>query len=172
MLKILKFIDTAIDKASIYTLVVSVFVMLFFSVLSIVLRWFGQSLEFIEPMVRHLVFLSAFLGGVLATGRGTHIGIDVIVKYLEAMKQYFLCIQCRRLIYLACVGTLCWLTWSSMLFVKVEMEFGKAVFFGISSGHLVKIIPFGFSLIAYRYFYLFITTFTESNNSAQQGGHV
>ena len=69
--------------------------MLFFSVLTILLRWFGQSLEFVEPFVRHLVFLSTFLGGVLATGRGTHIGIDIIGKLLESMHKQLLCTQLK-----------------------------------------------------------------------------
>ena len=133
--------------------------MLFFSVLTIFLRWFGQSLEFVEPFVRHLVFLSTFLGGVLATGRGTHIGIDIVGKLLESMHRKFLCSQLKRLISLASFGTLCWLVVASVHFVKMEMEFGRESFFGLSTGMLVLIIPFGFTLIAYRFFYIFVASF-------------
>ena len=133
--------------------------MLFFSVLTIFLRWFGQSLEFVEPFVRHLVLLSAFLGGVLATGRGTHIGIDVLGKILESIHQHFLCSQLKRLISLASFAVVCWLVVASIHFVKMEMEFGRETFFGLSTGMLVLIIPFGFTLIAYRFFYLFIASF-------------
>ena len=51
MLNLLKAIDKGIDKSSHYLLVISIFTMLFFSVLTIFLRWFGQSLEFVEPFV-------------------------------------------------------------------------------------------------------------------------
>mgnify|MGYP001595570670 FL=1 len=39
------------------------------------------------------------------------------------------------------------------------MEFGRESFFGLSTGMLVLIIPFGFTLIAYRFFYIFVASF-------------
>jgi len=160
ILGILKVIDTSIEKASTWILVVSVFSMLFFSVLTIVLRWMGTGLSFVEPLVRHLVFLCTFLGGVIATGRGTHIGIDIVGKYLESRGYFFLCACAKRGIMLASFFTLVWLIYASCLFVKVELEFGRDVFFGISSGQLVGIIPFGFGLIAFRFFYIFANSFS------------
>ena len=77
MKALLKSTDKFIEKISISLLVVCVLSMLLLSVLNIFLRWFNTTLFWVEPLVRHLVFLSAFLGGVLATGNRSHIGIDI-----------------------------------------------------------------------------------------------
>ncbi len=140
--------------------------MLLISVMSIILRWFSLSLHWTEPLVRHLVFLSTFLGGALATGRGTHIGIDIIGKYFEAKKLDHLAIWSNRLITLSSFCTLVWLTKSSLDFMTIELKYGKPVFWGISSGYLVGIIPFGFTIIGYRFFFLFLSSFfTENSHS-------
>lgn len=161
MKAILKGIDEGIEKLSSYALIFSVMAMLLISVFSIVLRWFSISIHWTEPFVRHLVFLSTFLGGVLATGRGTHIGIDIIGKYLETKKLDHVAKWLGRVIAIASFLTLIWLTKSSMDFMTIELKYGKPVFWGISSGFLVGIIPFGFSIIAYRFFYLFLNSFSK-----------
>jgi TRAP-type C4-dicarboxylate transport system permease small subunit len=157
---ILKVIDEIIEKLSSYALIFSVFAMLLISVISIVLRWFSISIHWTEPFVRHLVFLSTFLGGVLATGRGTHIGIDIIGKYLESKNLNQFSIWITRVISITSFCTLVWLVLASISFMLIELKYGKAVFWGISSGFLVGIIPFGFSLIAYRFFFIFVDSFS------------
>ncbi len=156
MYKIFKAIDGAIDKTSIWLLVTSLGLMLFFSVLSIVLRWFNTSLPWIEPFVRHLVFFATFLGGILATGRGSHIGIDMTTKLMEAKGWHFMVKNVGRVIALASFATLIWLSYASLEFVYVEKEFGKEAFWGIHSGDLVAIIPGGFFVIAICYLLNFI----------------
>jgi TRAP-type C4-dicarboxylate transport system permease small subunit len=158
---VLQLVDSAIEKISSAGLVLSVFMMLIFSILTIILRWFEITFLWFDPLVRHLVFLSAFLGGVIATGRGSHIGIDIIGKYLESKKKYFYLKQVRRIISFVSFGTVCWLIVASMEFFRVEQEYGKESFLGIHSSVLVAIIPFGFSLICYRFFYLFIKSFQQ-----------
>jgi len=159
-MKVLRALDQLIEKLSTWTLLVCVLSMLSFSVMAIVLRWFNITLHWIEPLVRHLVFLSTFLGGVLATGRGTHIGIDILGKYLESIHSEHLYHWIRRVISLASFLTLAWLIYASYNFLLVELKYGKPVFWGIESGYLVGIIPFGFALLAYRFFYLFVDSFT------------
>lgn len=166
MVKLLKQIDKAIEKGSSYILVLSIFLMLGFSLLIIVLRWFDTSIPWFESFVRHLVLLATFLGGVLATGRGTHIGIDILSKYLESQNLLQYKIWISRLIYLASVFTLIWLTKACLLFMKSEMEFPQEGFLGINSGYLVGIIPIGFALITYRFFYKFIASFTSEGEVA------
>ena len=153
---LIKKIDEGFDVATLWVLVVAVLVMLFFSVLTIVLRWFGTGLMWVEPFVRHLVFMSTFLGGILATGKGTHIGIDVTTKFLEAKGLHFIVNQAHRIIYLASMSVCLWLSIASIAFVKQEMEFGKEAFLGITSGQLVTMIPIGFALIAARFFLKFL----------------
>jgi TRAP-type C4-dicarboxylate transport system permease small subunit len=82
-MKFIKSIDLVVEKLSSYLLVASILSILFFSSLSIILRWFHLNLSWIDPFIRHLVFLGTFLGGVIATGKGNHIGIDLISKFFE-----------------------------------------------------------------------------------------
>ncbi len=159
---LIKKFDNGVDKIIEWVLVASILTVMVLSVLTIVLRWFSMTLQWIEPFVRHLVFLSAFLGGAVATKRGTHIGIDVLGKVLEAKGWHHLNVLIQRYIYLFCTFTLLWLTKASYDFMVVEKEFGSEAFFGIHSSTLVGIIPFGFLLIAYRFVYMFIVSF-ESN---------
>jgi TRAP-type C4-dicarboxylate transport system permease small subunit len=134
--------------------------MLTMSVGTIVLRWFNSTFLWFEPFIRHLVFISAFLGGVLATGRRTHIGIDIIGKYLESKESWDTYLWVSRIIYLACTITLAWLVSASIDFVKVEAQYGKEAFLGIHSKFLVAITPFGFSLIGLRFLFLLLLSFS------------
>ena len=152
----LYWIDRSIEWLTAWALVIAVIAMVTISVLSIVLRWFSITYIWFQPLVRHVVFLTAFLGGVLATGRGNHIGIDILGKYLENHNRKK---ELRWLkIFIAFVSTmiLIWLIFASWKFLQIEWQYGKEVFWGIHSSFLVGIIPFGFALIAYRFFYRFI----------------
>jgi len=156
LLKVLKNLDQGIEKFSRIGLVVGVSGMLGLTLLGIVLRWFGMSWLWLEPVVRHLVFLSAFLGGALATGAGTHIGIDIASKVLEARHmdnaKRYVDIIVALMSFVICL----WLTKAGIDLVQVEAEYGKAHFLGIHSAFLVGIMPFGFAIISYRSFYRFL----------------
>lgn len=163
--RILHLIDDVIEKIAGYGLIVSVFFMLTLSVLTIVLRWFNITYLWFDPFVRHLVFLSAFLGGVVATGRGTHIGIDILGKYLERKHEAKAMQFVKRIISLVSFLVLIWLIVASSQLLKVEIEYGRPSFLGIHSALLVGIIPFGFALIGYRFFYLFIASFMDEEGA-------
>ena len=162
MIKLFAKIDEFVERITSILLVVSVAFMLLFSVINIFLRWGNQTLYWVEPLVRHLVFLSAFLGGVIATGRKNHIGIDILGRWLEAKDNVKLFNITQRLVLIFCIGTIIWLIVSSVSFMKTEFEFGREVFWGIHSGFLVGIIPVGFSLIGFRFFNLLVQSF-DSN---------
>lgn len=159
MFRVIRKFDLLIESFAKYALVFCVFGMLSISVLSIVLRWFEFTFQWFEPLVRHLVFISAFLGGVMATGNKTHIGIDIIGKYLESKGNEKALIWIERVVSLASAVTLIWLTSACIQFVGVEAIYGKEVFLGIHSKFLVGIIPVGFSLISLRFFNLLICSF-------------
>jgi TRAP-type C4-dicarboxylate transport system permease small subunit len=167
--KFINLMDKWLEKATSHTLVVTILVMLLFSVFSIVIRFFNFSFLWMEPFVRHLVFLSIFLGGIVATGKGTHIGIDIIGKYLEGKGLHsvksFVSFISNTISFI----TLFWLSYASIGFIKVEQEFGKEVFFGIHSSVLVMIIPVGFSLIATRFMVASLNYFNKSHKNHSQG---
>jgi len=163
MLQVFNKLDKIVEKISSAGLVIFIMQILLLALLNIVCRWVGLAVMWIDPLVRHLVFICTFLGGVIATGRGTHVGIDIISKYLEnhnfkTMKQ-----SVSRIIICVSLGTLVWLIYASFVLFKVEMEFGKLQFLGIHSGFLVLIIPIGFILIAIRFFNKLLCSFSKNN---------
>lgn len=157
----IKKLDSLLDKVSYYGIVLSVTLMLLLTVLSIVMRWFNTSVLWIDPFVRHLVFLSAFLGGVLATGKGNHIRIDLFGKLLENIGKKSLSLWTERLNYLIAMIATFLLAKAGLDFSKIEFEFGKEAFLGIHSGVLTSIIPVGMGLIFLRFFLRFLLTFTN-----------
>lgn len=160
-MNVIKKIDWAVDKFSSILLVACILAILFCSSGSIILRWFHVNLSWIDPFVRHLVLLSTFLGGVVATGRGNHIGIDLISKFLEIKGYDRAKIIVNRIILLSSAIVLIWLVKSGLDFTKVEMEFSKVEFWGINSGYLVAMIPAGLGLIAIRFCTLFVLSFDK-----------
>jgi len=162
----LKAIDKGVEKLAGWGLVVCVLTMLFLSTLVIVMRWFGVTFLWFDPFIRHVVFISTFLGGVIATGRGTHIGIDILGKYLESKNMEGAQVWIERLIAVVSAGTLVWLIQASWAFMLSELKYGKPTFFGIHSGYLTAIIPIGFALIAYRFFFLFVASFSTKEEAS------
>lgn len=154
--------DLAIEKVAQYLLVVCILGMLGMSVLNIVLRWFQSHILWFEPFVRYLVFFSAFLGGVIATGKRTHIGIDIVGKYFEAKQNWKAHRWVGRIIDLISLLVLIVLTDACMDFVAEEAKYGREnVFIGIHAKYLAAIIPFGFGLIAVRFFNNIILSFSS-----------
>lgn len=158
----LKKLDDFIDRFASWLLVISVLSILFFSSMAIILRWFHVNLYWVDPFVRHTVFFATFLGGVVATGRGNHIGIDLISKFLELKKMDHARIIIHRIILLSSGIILLWLLKASIDFTGVEMEFSKEEFWGIHSGYLVAMIPFGVGLMILRFFILFLLSFDKN----------
>ncbi len=167
MFPLLRKCDGYIEKLTTWLLVVCVMSMLFFSSLSIVVRWFQHNITWIDPFVRHLVFLGTFLGGVIATGKGTHIGIDIIGKFVESKGWHTARELIQKLIMVSSIAVLLWLIKSGIDFTKVEMEFSKEEFWGIGSGYLVMIIPVGLSLLLLRFLLIFLLSF----DSEKRGEH-
>ncbi len=162
MFSFFKKIDAGFEKLITWLLVVIVLAMLTLSSANIAARWFQYNITWIDPFVRHLVFFSAFLGGVIATGRGTHIGIDIIGKFVESKGWLQLRELINRIVMITSFLVLTWLIKASIDFTKVEMEYSKTEFWGIESGYLVMLIPIGLCLIAFRFVLVFILSFDEN----------
>ncbi len=161
MVSIVKKLDCLTEYLTKKVLIVCVLSMLFLSVLNIFLRWFNMTLFWVEPLVRHLVFLSAFLGGALATGKRSHIGIDILHRWLENKKDSKFAKLILVLTTSVSIFTLLWLVYAGIEFMKVELQYGRDVFWGIHSGVLVGIIPFGFGLICFRFIVILICSLVE-----------
>jgi TRAP-type C4-dicarboxylate transport system permease small subunit len=159
MFWVVKKCDQAMEKMTTYMLVFCVLSMLSLSSLNIILRWFHHNITWIDPFVRHLVFFSAFLGGIIATGQGTHIGIDILGKFVETKGWHKLRTAITQFIYLVSIFVLCWMIKAGIDFTRVEMEFSKEEFWGISSGYLVMLIPIGLGLLGLRFFLVLLLSF-------------
>lgn len=144
--------DNLLEKISKWGLITCLFGILTLAMSAIILRWLGESLMWVEPLTRHLVFLSAFLGGSLATSKGVHIKVDVLTKLLDRSSSKLLHWSHRNLITLFCFLTCSALFKAAWDFFLVEREFGAPSFLNIHSSWLVAIIFVGIGLIALRFF--------------------
>ena len=151
MLRFISVFDDGLEKISRWGLVSSFFIILCAAVAAIVLRWLGMSPMWLEPMIRHLVFLSAFLGGSLATSKGVHIKVDLLTHLVDRSSFKFM-----KWLHRNCVGLFCFITTLTLTiagkdFFLVEREFGTEAFLGLHTSYLVMIIPFGMGLICLRF---------------------
>ena len=92
--------DQYLDNISKWGVITCIALMLSLSIVNIVLRQLGTTFIWIEPFVRHLVFLATFFGGALATGSSEHIKIDIVSRVLEKSKHTFLKNWIERLVLL------------------------------------------------------------------------
>ena len=146
-------LDALIDRLCRWGLYLCLFFMLFLTLFNIVLRFFESSMLWIDPLVRHTVFLSAFLGGALATGRNKNIAIDILANYFKDHKDSKANKIINLIIYTVCLVTLIWLTKAGIDLVELEIEYGRKVFLSIHSSFLIGIIPFGLGIISLRFFF-------------------
>jgi TRAP-type C4-dicarboxylate transport system permease small subunit len=150
-MRVIQIFDDILERLSRYGLISSLFGILGLAVSAIVFRWLGQSPMWIDPLVRHLVFLSAFFGGSLATSKNVHIKVDLFTKLLEKSHSKILHWLHRNIIALFCFVVCLALVKSGWDFYTVEKEFGAPAFLEIHSAYLVGIIPFGMGLITLRF---------------------
>lgn len=169
MIRFIHMFDEFLESLSRWGIVLGLFLILALSVLSIFLRWFGESFMWMEPLVRHLVFLIAFLGGSLATSKNVHIRVDVFSKLVESTNSKIFRWVHQNLISLFCLITCLFLLKSSYDFFLVEKEYGGAAFLDIHSSWLVGIIPFGMGLIALRFFNQLVIGIFNGGNSEHTG---
>lgn len=137
-------IQKLINRFVLALLVLSVILMLGLTLLNIALRLFETTLVWVEPLVRHLVFLSAFLGASLASARGEHIKIDILSKLIKSekgLKLYDIFIQFFTIVVLF------FLIKAGLNFYSIEKDYASEVFLFFNNYHLVGIIPFGFGVL-------------------------
>lgn len=161
--------DRGLELLSRYGLIAAFSGTLILSVTAIVLRWLGLSLMWIEPLVRHLVFLSAFFGGSLATSKNVHIRIDLFTKLIERSSSKTLKWLQFHVVALFCFGTCVVLSKSAWDFYLVEKEFGNISFLDLHSSVLVGIIPFGMALISLRFLNQLLLGANEGSQHAPSG---
>jgi TRAP-type C4-dicarboxylate transport system permease small subunit len=149
--KFIQKFDDILEKISRWGLITCLLTILGLAVTSIFLRWGGVSFMWLEPLTRHLDFLSAFLGGSLATSKDVHIRVDLLTKLLERSHSVIIHWLHRNIISLFCFITVLALFKSSWDFYLSEKEFGSPSLLGLHSSVFVAIIPVGLGLITLRF---------------------
>lgn len=147
-MKFIQRFDDVLEKFSRWSLVTCLLTILGLAVMSIFLRWGGVSFMWLEPLTRHLVFLSAFLGGSLATSKDVHIKVDLLTKLIEKSDSVIIHWLHKNIISLFCFIVVLALLKSSYDFYLSEKEYGAPALLGLHSSVLVAIIPAGLGLIS------------------------
>lgn len=149
--KVVFFLDDFLEKMAKILGVLSLLGMLFLTLFVIVMRMLGHTYLWIDPLVRHLVFFSAFFGGILATGKGGHVSIDLVGKPLEKAERFRELKWINTVLWLVCGVVLVIVSQTSWQFVRDTLQYEGEAFLGVKRGYLVAMIPIGFSIMAYRF---------------------
>ncbi len=161
MRKILAWIDLAASRFSKVGVVACLSSIVFLSFASIVMRWVGHSVMWIDSFVRYMVLFIVFLGGSLAIDSNSHIGIDLLSR-LFAGNSFVGVRNLIKFIILATSGLICiWLLWASWDLAAILYREGSTTLFGWSEGTWAYVIPCGFFLLAFRFFARLILEMTE-----------
>ena len=116
--------------------------------LQIVLRtFFSVSLSWADPLVRHLVLWSSFLGATIACRMDKHIRIDALLRFCPA--SWTLLLEAVANLFSSSICSL--LVWTSIRFVLDERAYGAVSFGGIPTWMLQLIFPFAFAVMAARF---------------------
>lgn len=143
-------IGRSLDQGARAVMLTGLVLMLTLSLVGIVARWLGLSFMWLDPLVRHLVLITAFGGGVVAVGKKNHIKIDLLSHPIERMSS-----QGRSMVQvvlaLATALVTAALTWSAWLFYLSEQEYGAHGLLGIHSSLWVLIFPIGWGAMTLRW---------------------
>lgn len=169
-MKILRYIDKIIARAERWLIVCSLGIMVILTFFNVILRalythahiqWANTILgqvDWTETLVRLLILWVTFLGASLLTGDNRHIKIDIMTPMLS---KKFLPIR-EALLSLVCVIICIILLKASIDYIRIEMEFGGELFYGLPIWLGQIILPIGFSVILFRFLLLMITSTIKS----------
>lgn len=146
-MKVFSKIDTFVEKSIVVLLGINIFLMLSLTILNIILRQFQETFMWIEPLVRHLVFLSCFLGAALASGENKHIKIDLLNRLMERFKDSNFPKVLETIIHIITLIVLGFLIKSGVNFYHFEKDYATEAFLNFNSAQLILLIPIGFSLV-------------------------
>jgi len=141
----LRSIDRGLVRVEGWLLVVFLGIMVVLSFSQVVLRnFFGTGFIWADPLVRHMVLWTGFLGAALATHEGRHIGIDALTRFLSPRWKAASAIAAQVFMAAVCA----FLVGASWEFLMEEQEAGGELIAGVPSYLALMIIPAGYLLIA------------------------
>jgi len=135
--------------------------MISIAVIQIILRnLFQAGIVWGDLLVRILVLWIGFAGAITASRGGRHISIDIVSRYLSENAKRV--VNCIVELFTSVICLLA--AYYSARFVRMEFEEGAKAFANVPVWLCEVIIPFAFTVIAIRFFILFIMNFTKIFN--------
>lgn len=108
---------------------------------------FDSGISWGDDAVRTLVLWVALIGSMVAAGRGEHIRIEALVRYLPPVAAAVVARFVDLLTACLCAA----LAWYGYEFAALEYEDGFTAFAAVPSWYVVSVIPFAFGVIGVRY---------------------
>jgi TRAP-type transport system small permease protein len=108
---------------------------------------FAVTLPWADPLIRHLVLWSGFVGALIATRFDKHIHIDSLLRPLLPRPRAL--VQALTGLFSALVCIL--MTWVSLQFVAAEKSYGHGSLLGIPTWGLQLVFPLAYGLLALRF---------------------
>ena len=150
----------AVNRIEDWLLISMLAAMVVLAVTQIAYRNFsGGGVAWIDPLLRMLVLWVALSGAVIASRTDNHIRIDFFAKYLSGKYYSYI----KRVVYAYCVIICAVIAWYSINFVRMDYGYETEAFAGIPAWTTELIIPIAFSLMAFRYFLLFLSPARPEN---------
>ena len=153
-----------VHRAEDAALVACVVALVFLSFAQIALRTLlGVALPWSEPLVRHLVLWSSFLGALIAARQDRHIRIDALLRVSPA--------PARRLMEgaaaLGSAAVCLALTVISIRYLRDERSFGAHSLLGIPAWQLQVIFPLTFGGMGLRFLHRFASSLQPADLRGQ-----
>ena len=159
MINIVNFINKILENIEKWLVIASFSLMIIFSFLNVILRALYtkfniqfanavlNSFDWSEPFARLMVLWITFLGASLLTRDNKHIRIDLMGQFLS---PFLLSIR-EMILAIACAIICLFMVRASIGYISMEMQYGTSSIMGISAWKWQIIIPFGFSIMLFRF---------------------
>ena len=139
-------------------------VMITTAIIQILLRnFFASGIAWVDPLQRSIVLWIGFLGATMATKQGRHISIDALSRFFTGTSQ----LTVRIVTDLAATIVSIILSSAAYTFLHDEWGAGDRTYLGLYTWMIAFIIPLGFGIISYRFFYRVISHFKELTQDAE-----
>lgn len=165
-MKTIEKLNSWIERAETFVLVLVLGIMVIFAFLQVVLRnIFNEGILWGDIFLRHLVLWVGFIGASLATREQKHINIDLFSRFLSEKGKLIV----RLFTNLFSVFICYLLADAGWRFVQDEQMMGTEIFSDIPAWYFQTIIPIGFFLMSFRFLTLAIGNFVDVFRK-QKGG--
>jgi C4-dicarboxylate transporter, DctQ subunit len=146
-MKILKYIDHAIDTFISWLVVAVLSVMIVMAFGQVVLRFFHSNIEWGDIFLRHLVLWVGFFGAIIATGERRHLKIEFISKLVPKKFHKIFLILTNLFAAVICY----FLMQAAIAFMQSEIENASVLILNLPTWYFIIVIPFGYAVIAFRF---------------------